>query len=162
MPVPFAKSFALSTRCARSTNTYNPCNSRLLQQHLQANLSAAQLAQLQQAWERYQSTTAAARQQCTAAVGEVQYAAAAQSLSWQKQSMTITGGSSAERAQVGCARRAGRGLQAGLASWGAVRTCCRPACTCAGPLTAAPNPSGRAGVLRHGAQRRLRRHAEPR
>lgn len=86
-----------------------------MQQYLQANLTADQLQELEAAWRRYQTSTEAARQQRTAAAVQLQYAAAVQSISWQKQSTQPSGGCTAERSQV---RTAGL-----LGAWGGVAAC---------------------------------------
>lgn len=74
--------------------------SPFLQQFLAAHLPPHKLAQLEQGWQHYQNSIQTARQLRTAASAELQYAAALESLSWQKQSMQTSGGSSAERAQA--------------------------------------------------------------
>ncbi len=71
-----------------------------LQQYLQANLASSQLKELEAAWGRYQASTDAARVQRTSAAVQLQYAAALQSISWQKQSTQPNGGCTAERSQV--------------------------------------------------------------
>jgi hypothetical protein len=69
-------------------------------QYLQANLAPEQMKELEAAWQRYQSSTAAARLQRASAAVQLQYAAALQSVSWQKQSTQPSGGCTAERSQV--------------------------------------------------------------
>lgn len=77
-----------------------PTTIALPQQYLQANLGPEQLKELEASWARYQASTEASRLQRTTAAVQLQYAAALQSISWQKQSTQPSGGCTGERAQV--------------------------------------------------------------
>ena len=76
-----------------------------VQQYLESTLTPHKMAQLERDWNQYQKAMGAAVEMRVQASARLQYAAAVQALSWQKQSMLPKGGSSAERSEV--RRRAG-------------------------------------------------------
>lgn len=71
-----------------------------VQQYLESTLTPHKMAQLERDWHQYQKAMGVAVEMRVQASARLQYAAAVQALSWQKQSMLPKGGSSAERSEV--------------------------------------------------------------
>ena len=67
---------------------------------MEANLSAHQLGQVHQAWQRFVQGSQAAQQRRAQSTAVLHQAAAQQCISWQKQSTKPSGGCTAERAEV--------------------------------------------------------------
>ncbi|KAI7841466.1 hypothetical protein COHA_004861 [Chlorella ohadii] len=71
-------------------------------QYMEANLSAHQLSQVHQAWQRFVQGSQAAQQRRAQSTAVLHQAAAQQCISWQKQSTKPSGGCTAERAEAFC------------------------------------------------------------
>ncbi len=98
-----------------------------LQQYMEANLSAHQLSQVHEAWQRFVRGSQAAEQRRAQSTAVLHQAAAQQCVSWQKQSTQPSGGSTAERADVRGGGQLGWGCSLPNLRWGGAATWLNPA-----------------------------------